>query len=91
MQSITVKYLGPTNTKGSRFKATHPGGVSSVTRPYDYALSFAENEWQTAKALILELGWHENVTEWVRGTVGKEGDTAFVGLYKHEIRSINDE
>ena len=90
MQSITVKYLGPTNTKGSRFKATHTGGASSVTRPYDHALSFAENEWQTAKALILELGWHENVTEWVRGSVGKEGDTAFVGLYKHEIRSIEE-
>ena len=90
MQSITVKYLGPTNTKGSRFKATHPGGVSSVTRPYDYALSVAENEWQTAKALILELDWHENVTEWVRGAVGKNDDAVFVGLYKHEIRSIEE-
>ena len=90
MQSITVKYLKETDTKGVRLKATHPGDVSSVTRPYDYALSFAENEWQTAKALILELGWHENVTEWVRGSVGKNYDPVFVGLHKHEIRSIEE-
>ena len=90
MQSITVKYLGPTNTKGSRFKATHAGGASSVTRPYDYALSAAENEWQAAKALILELGWHENVSEWVRGTINDRGDAVFVGLYRHEIRSIEE-
>ena len=90
MQSITVKYLGPTNTRGSRFKATHTCGSRSVTRPYDYALSIAENEWRAAKALILELGWHENVSEWVRGTAGKNGDAVFVGLYKHEIRSIEE-
>lgn len=90
MQSITVKFLGPTNHRGARFKATHPNGVSSVTRPYDYALSVSENEWQAAKALILELGWGKNVTEWVRGTVGKNDDAVFVGLYKHEIRSIEE-
>lgn len=90
MQSITVKYLGPTNHRGARFKATHPGGVSSVIRGYDYALSTAENEWRAAKALILELGWHENVSEWVRGTVNERGDAVFVGLYKHEIRSIEE-
>lgn len=88
MQSITVKYLGPTNTKGSRFKATHAGGRESVTLPYDYALSGSENEWQAAKALILKLGWQDNVSEWVGGTVNKNGDVVFVGLYKHDIRRI---
>ena len=90
MQSITVKYLGPTDTKGSRFKATHPGGTKSVTLPYDYALSAAENEWQTAMGLILKLGWHENVSKWVRGTINDRGDVVFVGLYTHEIRSIEE-
>jgi hypothetical protein len=87
MQTITVKYLGPTNQRGSRFKATHTCGAQSVTLPYDYDLSIAENEWQAAKALIIKLGWHENVSEWVRGTINKRGDAVFVGLYKHEIRS----
>jgi len=90
MQAITVKYLGPTNTQGSRFKATHPGKAKSVTLPRDYALSAAENEWQAAKALIIELGWDENVSEWVRGTVNERGNAVFVGLYKHEIRSIKE-
>lgn len=90
MQSITVKYLGPTNTKGSRFKATHTTGSRSVTRPYDYALTISENEWEAARALILELGWDKNVTEWVRGTINKRDGAVFVGLYKHEIRSIEE-
>jgi len=90
MQSITVKYLGPTDTKGSRFKATHPGNTKSVTLPYDYDLSAAENEWQAARALILKLGWDENVSRWVRGTINQRGDAVFVGLYQHEIRSIEE-
>jgi hypothetical protein len=58
--------------------------------PYDYALNVSDNEWQAAKALILKLGWQDNVSEWVRGTVNERGDAVFVGLYKHEIRSIKE-
>jgi len=90
MQTITVKYLGPTDTRGARFKATHPGSSKSVTLPYDYALSMAENEWRAAKELITELGWHENVSQWVSGTINGRGDVVFVGLYQHEIRSIEE-
>jgi len=61
-----------------------------VALPYDYALSAAENEWQAAKALIAELGWYENISQWVRGTINNRGDAVFVGLYQHEIRSIEE-
>jgi len=90
MQAITVKYLGPTNTRGARFKATSVAGAKSVTLPYDYALNVSDNEWQAAKALILKLGWQDNVSEWVGGTFNERGDAVFVGLYKHEIRSIKE-
>ena len=39
MQTITTKYLGPTNTQGTRIKANHTGEAKSVTVPYNYALS----------------------------------------------------
>lgn len=31
MQTIQTRYIGPTNTKGARIKATHSGGFKSVT------------------------------------------------------------
>ena len=36
MIAIECKFLGPTNTKGSRIKASANG--HSITRPYDHAL-----------------------------------------------------
>ena len=57
MQTITTKYLGPTDYKGSRFKATHTGGFASVTLPYDYALSPELNHLAAANALSDKLNW----------------------------------
>lgn len=37
MIAIYTKYLGPTNTKGSRVKAYAHGDNRSVTIPYDYS------------------------------------------------------
>jgi hypothetical protein len=34
-----VKYLGPTNTLGSRVKLTFPRYAKSIVIPYDYTLS----------------------------------------------------
>jgi hypothetical protein len=63
MQAITTKYIGPTNFRGSRIKASCPAG--SITLPYDYS----ENDgghYLAAVALIKKLGWQEHGT-WYRG------------------------
>jgi len=54
-QAIETKFLGATNTKGARIKASAWGG--SVTVPYDYALSTEGAHRAAAEALIAKLGW----------------------------------
>lgn len=54
-QAITTKYLGPTNTRGSRIKASAWAG--SVTVPYDDELDQMEAHAAAARALIEKLGW----------------------------------
>jgi hypothetical protein len=55
MQAIITKYFGPTNTRGSRVKATAAAG--SVSLPYDSALNSDENHRAVAEALCKKLGW----------------------------------
>ena len=57
MQTITTKYLGPTDYKGSRFKATHTGGFTSVTIPYDYSMSTDAKHTRVAFMLAEKLKW----------------------------------
>jgi hypothetical protein len=54
-QAITTKYLGPTNTKGSRVKATAAAG--SVILGYDDAMNSQENHTQAALQLANKYGW----------------------------------
>jgi hypothetical protein len=62
MQAIETKFLGPTNYRDSRVKASAEAG--SVTVDWDHALSIEANHDAAARALILKLGWHGT---WVRG------------------------
>lgn len=55
MQAIQTKYLCPTNSRGSRIKATCEGG--SVTVGYDHALNIDDNHRAACEALITKLGW----------------------------------
>jgi hypothetical protein len=55
MQAIITKYLGPTNTKGSRIKATCAAG--SLTRSYDNGLDSDGNHRAVAEALCVKMGW----------------------------------
>ncbi len=55
MQSIKVKYLGPTNTLGSRWVASCE--ASRLCMSQDYALSTTDNARRVAVALIKKLGW----------------------------------
>lgn len=70
-QAIVTKFFGPTNTRGSRIKATAQAG--SVTVSYDYALNSDENHAAAAQALAEKFGWfgawHEGGAPDGRGNV----------------------
>lgn len=72
MKAITTRYLGPTNFRGSRIKATAEGG-NSITIPYPYELSGQDVHQKAAIALCKKLGWG---TELLGG--GTETGYAFV-------------
>jgi len=59
MQTITTKYLAPTDTKGSRIKATHTGKTLSVTRGYDYSLNTYGNHLAVAQELQDKMWWNQ--------------------------------
>lgn len=78
-QAIQVKYLGPTNTLGSRWKATADAG--SVTVSYYHALSSEQNAEAAMLALVKKLEWDEYPATW-QGGVLPNGDYVFVRLPK---------
>lgn len=55
-QAIVTKYYGPTNTRGSRFKATCEAG--SVYMPYNHALNAENNHIAAARKLSEKMGWN---------------------------------
>lgn len=67
MKAIITKYIGPTDSRGSRFKATAEGGLGtplSITVPYNYALNEEQNHAAAAHALAEKHNWHG---KWVGG------------------------
>ena len=68
MKAIRSYFLGQTNHKPSRIKATDNDG-NSVTLNYDHALNSMGNHEAAVKALLTKLGW---AGEWYPGwTPGK--------------------
>lgn len=59
MQAIRTKYLGPTNTRGARIKATCEAG--SLTISYLYHLSTNDMHRKAAFELMEKLGWNPKV------------------------------
>jgi hypothetical protein len=55
-QSIVTKYLGPTNTLGSRIRATATAGAKKTVN-FNYELGPTDNHRAAAQALAAELGW----------------------------------
>lgn len=68
MIAIEVKYLGPTNHRDARWKATSGNG-HSLTMDQDYELHTEDNAVRVAKALAGKMKWGGN---WVMGT-SKDG------------------
>ena len=58
MQAILTKYLGPTNSRGSRVKAHAQSG--SIIINWDHGLSNEDNHLLAAKALMNKYEWHKH-------------------------------
>lgn len=66
-QAIITKFLGPTNTKGARIKASCAGG--SLTIPYPHELNTDDAHMFAALQLSDKLEWSAHVSEWIAGSV----------------------
>ena len=70
MQSIQTKFVGPTNSHGTRVRAKCDAG--SITVVWDDALGEKQNHALAAMALVRQLGWtyeagyHGN---WLAGSI----------------------
>lgn len=84
MQTIQVKYLGPTNTRGSRLKAFCYGG--SITKPIDNARTIDHNAKIVAFELASQLKWSG---AYVGGTL-PNGDRVFVNEPMKRITSDDE-
>lgn len=58
-QAIQVKYLGPTNYRGARYKASAAAG--SVTVPMDYTMGIEGNVIAAANTLCDKFGWSRDM------------------------------
>ncbi len=74
-QAITTKYIGATNHRGSRVKATAYAG--SVTVSWNDALGVEENHMKAAEALATKWGWFG---KWVGGSLPDDRGYCFVGV-----------
>tara|TARA_R110002051_G_scaffold316575_1_gene396390 strand:- start:63 stop:359 length:297 start_codon:yes stop_codon:yes gene_type:complete len=70
MQTITTKYLGSTNYRGSRIKATTSSGISK-TVSYKHELNQLPNHERAVHELNNKLGW---TGEMVSGSPNDTGD-----------------
>lgn len=68
MKAILVKYLGPTNSRGSRLKAIEPDG-KSVTIPYPHDLNHDEGYRKAAEALMEKMKWNDKNTKLAQGSL----------------------
>lgn len=78
-QSITTKYLSPTDHRGERIKATATGAGNgcSFTHHWDYSLGTTDNHIAAAKGLVEKLEWLWLQGEWI-GAGFTDGNMVFV-------------
>lgn len=67
MQAIITKYIGPTNSRGSRIKAECSAG--SITISYDYGLEDIDLHLKAANALIAKMDWKVSVSVIAHGSM----------------------
>lgn len=74
-QGIRTRYYGPTNTKGSRIKASAWAG--SIFVPYRSDLSSENNHVRAARILAEQFGWPG---DWVGGGAHDANGYFFVNV-----------
>lgn len=72
-QAIVTKYLGATNSRGARVKATAAAG--SLTVSWDHSLNVGGNHRAAAEALARKYGW---VGEYVGGEMPEGAGNVYV-------------
>lgn len=77
MQSITTKYICPTNTRGSRVTAKSSGGVK-VILDWNDALDVEQNHVAAALHLCKKLDWTDETMAYGESPDGKGYTFVFV-------------
>lgn len=85
LQAIVTKYIGPSNVRGSRIKAS--AAVGSLTVSYSHALNAENNHRAAATALANKYEWLDNATLHAGGTPDGFG-YVFVMVRKEEAQSL---
>jgi len=69
MKAINTYWIGPSNVRGSRIKATD--GKNSITLHWDDALDVSGNHKKAAEALVLKMKW---TGRWISGGIYNKGE-----------------
>lgn len=86
-QAIVTKYIGPSNVRGSRVKASASAG--SVTISYNSALNSEDNHLAAAETLARKYGWLDNATLHGGGMPDGSGNV-YVMIHKGDAQSLVD-
>lgn len=79
MNVIKTKYIGPTNSRGSRIKASM--GKFSVTIPYPHEFSYEVCHFQAVKALVTKHDLQVDIDN-----MGYGGDdNGYYFTFKHSV------
>jgi len=81
MQAIQTRYFGPTNSRGSRIKATAAAG--SITIPYPHELSGQAVHRAAAEALAHKLGW--NAEHYGQLLGGQLADSTYAFVFNSDL------
>lgn len=85
MQAIVTKYLGPTNYRGARVKATCEAGTMTI--PWDDALDVEGNHDKAATCLAWKFGWLDSFTLASGGLPSREGNAYVLINRRAPLRS----
>lgn len=76
-QAIQTKFLGPTNTRGSRIRAWCE--AKSIVVAWDHSLNQQDNHAAAARAVYEAMGWcGDGFTAWYGGSLPGDQGYAFV-------------
>ncbi len=74
-QAIVTKYMGPTDFRGARVKATCDAGT--FTMSWDHELNASENHMLAATALANKFGWITSECSLVQGSMPQKTPYAY--------------